>query len=216
MPATRQLATLLLAAVFIAGCGENQDKRDQQARQSPGPAKTLKAAAPPTKPQAIRVSPGSMPPTSQGLECRAQGGSGKGPRIGDFAASKNVPEYKVLVLRRDRKPAGGDHVRVGDFLVDTRAKSERKYALIAGDIKVRYAKLDAITVEFTDLKKKGLRYDGGALIFNTVCGALYLGYDHGQPDSKGFVVSAGEPPSLYPTERFHPTGPRGLSSSSGG
>ena len=216
MPATRQLATLLLAAVFIAGCGENQDKRDQQARQSPGPAKTLKAAAPPTKPQAIRVSPGSMPPTSQGLECRARGGSRKESRIGDFAASKNVPEYEVLVLRQDRGSTGGDHVRVGDFLVDTRAKSERKYALIAGDIKVRYAKLDAITVEFTDLKKKGLRYDGGALIFNTVCGALYLGYDHGQPDSKGFVVSAGEPPSLYPTERFHPTGPRGLSSSSGG
>ncbi|MGI9050153.1 MAG: hypothetical protein ACR2GU_12415 [Rubrobacteraceae bacterium] len=216
MPATRRLATLLLAAaIFIAGCGENQGKQEQQALQSPAPAKTLEAAAPPTKPQAIRVSPGSMPPTSQGLECRVQGSSGKESRVGDFAAPKNVPEYKVLVLRRDRKPAGGDHVRVGDLLVDTRAKSERKYALIARDIKVRYAKLDAITVEFTDFKERGLRYDGGALIFSTVCGALHLGYERGRLPSNGFVVSAGEPPSLYPTERFHPTGPRGLSSSGG-
>ena len=125
-----------------------------------------------------------------------------------------MPEYKVLVLRRDGKPTGVDCVRDGDFLVDTKAKSKKEYALIAGDIKARYARLDAITVEFSDLKERGLRYNGGALIFNTVRGAIYLGYERGQLPSNGFVVSTGEPPSPYP-ERFHPTGPRGLSSGGG-
>ena len=68
--------------------------------------------------------------------------------------------------------------------MDTRTKSEEGYALIARDIKARYSGYDAVTVKFTDLSVEGLPYNGGALIFNTPCGALVLGYVYGSPNTK--------------------------------
>jgi len=55
-----------------------------------------------------------------------------------------------------------------------------------------------VMAEFTDLSVDGIPYDGGALIFNTPCGALSLGYVYGPPNTDGYVVAAGAPPPLHP------------------
>jgi hypothetical protein len=55
-----------------------------------------------------------------------------------------------------------------------------------------------VMAEFTDLSVDGIPYDGGALIFNTPCGALSLGYVYGPPNTDGYVVAAGAPLPLYP------------------
>jgi hypothetical protein len=55
-----------------------------------------------------------------------------------------------------------------------------------------------VVIEFTDLRSEWIPYNGGALIFNTPCGALSLGYIYGPPNSDGFVAEAGAPPPLYP------------------
>ena len=119
-------------------------------------------------------------------------------RIGDFVPPHSVPDYKILDLIGDQERAGREGARVAELLVDTRTKSEADYALIARDIKARYSGYDAVIVEFTDLSVEGIPYNGGALIFNTPCGALSLGYVYGPPNTAGYVVAAGAPPPLYP------------------
>ena len=119
-------------------------------------------------------------------------------RIGDSVSPDSVPDYEILDLTGDQERAGREGARVAELLVDTRTKSEAGYALIARDIKARYSRYDAVTVEFTDLSVEGLPYDGGALIFNTPCGALSLGFVYGPPNTEGYVVAAGAPPPLYP------------------
>lgn len=83
-------------------------------------------------------------------------------------------------------------------MVDTSAENVSGYALITEDIKATYADYDAVAVQLTDLSIGTIPYNGGALIFNTACGALYVGYVYGPPE-KGYVVEAGERPSLYPS-----------------
>ena len=119
-------------------------------------------------------------------------------RIGDFVRPESVPDYEILDLTADQQRAAQEDVRVAEFLVHTRTKSEADYALIARDIKARYSGYDAVVIEFTDLRSEWIPYNGGALIFNTPCGALSLGYVYGPPNSDGFVAEAGAPPPLYP------------------
>ena len=118
--------------------------------------------------------------------------------IGDFVPPDSVPDYEILDLTGDQEHAGREGARVAELLVDTRTKSEADYTLIARDIKARYSGYDAVMVEFTDLSVEGIPYNGGALIFNTPCGALSLGYVYGPPNTDGYVVAAGAPPPLYP------------------
>jgi hypothetical protein len=71
--------------------------------------------------------------------------------------------------------------------------------LIARDLKSRYSDYDVVSVEFADtdellfytdepVTRDQLAYHGGALIFNTYDGALYLGYIYGPPNMDGYYV----------------------------
>jgi hypothetical protein len=119
-------------------------------------------------------------------------------RIGHFIRPESVLDYEILDLTADQEHAAQEGARVAELLVYTRAKSEADYALITRDIKARYSGYDAVVIEFTDLRSEWIPYNGGALIFNTPCGALSLGYVYGPPNSDGFVAEAGAPPPLYP------------------
>ena len=76
------------------------------------------------------------------------------------------------------------------FLVDTHARKEADYELIAQDLKARYAEYDAVTVEFTDTEEL-LDYYGTALIFNTVRGSTYMGFFFGPINDRGYYVRDG-------------------------
>jgi hypothetical protein len=106
-------------------------------------------------------------------------------RLGDFEPPEYAPEYEIV----DEQPEDRYGAKAARLLVDTRARSEEDYALIARDIKSDYAALDAVSVEFTDTADT-LSYNGRALIFNTPCGSDYLGYIHHPPNIEGYHVIA--------------------------
>jgi hypothetical protein len=121
------------------------------------------------------------------------------PKIGDFEAPEHVPDYKVLEESPDRR----DGARAMRLLIDTRARQEEYFVLITRDLKSRYSDYDAVSVQFTDTEdllfynddprtRDLLAYYGGALIFNTYDGALYLGYIYGPPNNDGYYVRAAE------------------------
>jgi hypothetical protein len=120
-------------------------------------------------------------------------------RIGDFQAPEHVPDYEILEESPDRR----DGARAMRLLIDTRAREEEYFVLIARDLKSRYSDYDAVSVEFTDtedvlfynddpLTRDLLIYYGGALIFNSYEGAYYLGYIYGPPNMKGYYVKAAD------------------------
>jgi hypothetical protein len=120
-------------------------------------------------------------------------------KIGDFEAPEYVPDYEILEKSLDARE-GAFAVRL---LIDTRSRKEEYFALIARDLKARYSDYDAVSVEFTDtedllfydedlVSKDLLPYHGGALVFNTYDGALYLGYIYGPPNKDGYYVSAAD------------------------
>ncbi|HET6661594.1 MAG TPA: hypothetical protein VFH16_16915 [Rubrobacter sp.] len=136
----------------------------------------------------------------------AEGGDAVGPapnagdlKIGDFDAPERVPDYKVLDKSLDTR----DGARAVRLLIDTRAREEEYFVLIARDLKSRYADYDAVSVQFTDTEdllfynddpqtRDLLAYYGGALIFNTYDGAYYLGYVYGPPNMDGYYVKAAD------------------------
>jgi hypothetical protein len=134
----------------------------------------------------------------------AAGAVGPGPdggdlKIGDFEAPERVPDYKVLDKSLDTR----DGARAVRLLIDTRSREEEEFVLIARDVKSRYSDYDAVSVEFTDTEdllfynddpqtRDLLAYYGGALIFNTYDGALYLGYIYGPPNLDGYYVKAAD------------------------
>jgi hypothetical protein len=119
--------------------------------------------------------------------------------IGSFQAPERVPEYEVLEESSDRR----NGARAARLLIDTRSRGEEEFVLIARDLKSRYSDYDAVSVEFTDTEdllfynddpqtRDLLAYYGGALIFNTYDGALYLGYIYGPPNMDGYYVKAAD------------------------
>ena len=135
-----------------------------------------------------------------------KGGDAVGPapnigdlKIGDFEAPEHVPDYEILEENPDRR----DGARAMRLLIDTRAREEEYFVLIARDLKSHYSDYDAVSVEFTDtedvlfynddpLTRDLLIYYGGALIFNSYEGAYYLGYIYGPPNMKGYYVKAAD------------------------
>ena len=120
-------------------------------------------------------------------------------KIGDFQAPEHVPDYEILEESPDRR----DGARAMRLLIDTRAREEEYFVLIARDLKVRYSDYDAVSVEFTDTEdllfynddprtRDLLAYYGSALIFNTYDGAYYLGYVYGPPNMDGYYVKAAD------------------------
>jgi hypothetical protein len=111
----------------------------------------------------------------------------------------HVPDYEIL----EEKADGRDGARAVRLLIDTRAREEEEFVLIARDLKVRYSAYDAVSAQFTDtedvlfynddaLTRDLLAYYGGALIFNTYEGVDYLGYIYGPPNMDGYYVKAAD------------------------
>jgi hypothetical protein len=75
-------------------------------------------------------------------------------RLGAFEPPEYVPEYETV----DEQPVDRYGAEAARLLVNTRARSEEDYALIARDIKSDYAALDAVSVEFTDTEVSFLGY----------------------------------------------------------
>ncbi len=112
---------------------------------------------------------------------------GEERRIGSFERPEGVPPYETLV----EESADRGCTRAVRLLVDTPAADEAGYALIARDIKARYADLDAVTVEFTDTSR-AFSHNGSALIFNTPGGSYFMGYVYGPPNDDGYYVAVSE------------------------
>jgi hypothetical protein len=108
-------------------------------------------------------------------------------RIGSFERPEGVPEYRILDERRNER----DGARGAWLMIDTRSHSEEEYVLITRSVKADYAEFDAVSVEFVDLGSTRL-YHGGALIFNTVAGAVYIGYTYGPPNDEGYYVQVAD------------------------
>jgi hypothetical protein len=209
MPRHRlRVAMLIVIGVVVMACEEGQVQKTDPEQQRSGVTEV-----PRSEEGAVRYAEATplveaggnldaLSQTKQSAACATR--EGRSPddsaRIGDFTPPDSVPDYEILDLTGDLERAGREGARVAELLVDTRTKSEADYALIARDIKARYSGYAAVMVEFTDLSVEGIPYNGGALIFNTPCGALYLGYVYGPPNTDGYVVAAGAPPPLYP---FH-------------
>ena len=75
--------------------------------------------------------------------------------------------------------------------MDTQVHKKGGFTLITRDLKARYARYDAISVEFTDTTV-AFTYNGGALIFNTPAAAYFMGYVYGPPNDKGYIVQAAD------------------------
>jgi hypothetical protein len=136
---------------------------------------------------------------AQGSDAVGPGPDGGDLKIGDFEAPERVPDYEVLEKSLDTR----DGARAVRLLIDTRSREEEEFVLIARDVKSRYSDYDAVSVEFTDTEdvlfynddpqtRDLLAYYGGALIFNTYDGALYLGYIYGPPNLDGYYVKAAD------------------------
>jgi hypothetical protein len=124
--------------------------------------------------------------TSEGLGCSEKEYTEREEmRIGDFAPPEDVPSYEVV----DEAQIERDCIRAARLLVDTQARSQADYTLIARDIKSEYQDLDAVTIEFTDTTTT-FSYNGSALIFNTPPGAYYMGFIYGPPNNEGYFVTA--------------------------
>jgi hypothetical protein len=123
-------------------------------------------------------------------------------KIGNFEVPEFVPDYEIIQKNLDARD-GAHAVRL---LIDTSSRREEDFVLIARDLKSRFSEFDAVSVEFTDTEdllfyngdpddpvtSDLLNYYGGALIFNTYDGALYLGYVYGPPNTDGYYVSAAD------------------------
>jgi hypothetical protein len=200
MPKHRlRVAIVIAIAVVVMACEEGRVQQTDPEQQGFGVTEAPRSEEVGTalveagNPDALAQAKQSAVCTTR--EGRSPGGSA---RIGDFIPPESVPDYEILELTEDQERAGREGARLAELLVDTRTKSEAGYTLIAGDIKARYSGYDAVMVEFTDLSVEGIPYNGGALIFNTPCGAVSLGYVYGPPNTDGYAVAAGAPPPLSP------------------
>ena len=208
MPKHRFRAAMLIAiAVVVMACEEGQVQQTDPEQRGSNATRASRSQ----EEGAVRhagatalvesSNPNELAQTNLSAVCTTR--KGRSPdgnaRIGDFIPPDSVPDYEILDLTGDQERAGREGARVAELLVDTRTKSEADYAIIARDIKARYSEYDAVMVEFTDLSVEGIPHNGGALIFNTPCGALSLGYVYGPANTDGYVVAAGAPPPLYPS-----------------
>jgi len=165
---------LIVAAVLSYGCAEEQSVsavRTPELRAVPAiaePARTSKTSV-----STIEADIAAMPDL----------------KVGSFERPDRarVPEYKIL----ERELADRNGAHAVRLLVDTRARTETDYEIIARDLKARYADYDAISAEFTD-SQDILDYNGAAVIFNTPAGVYYIGYIYGPPNNRGYYVRAAD------------------------
>jgi hypothetical protein len=186
------LAAMAVVILALSGaCGGEEDEASGATARTPGGEPAGQAGGERIAEDADTVEgTGVAEVRVDGCARRESGGEGPGIRIGDFAPpgeAEGMPPYRVLEEERVER----DCVRAVRVLVDTRADDEAGYTLIARDLKARYEKLDAVTVEFTDTSG-AFAYEGSALIFNTPPGSYYIGYSYGPPNNEGYIVDVAD------------------------
>jgi hypothetical protein len=183
---------LLVTVGSLTGCGATEPPDSSEAREGDSPTKETgeQAKQPVARQEAAGEVESSAETTTEEasgrLRCSEEEKKEREDlRLGDFEPPEDTPEYEVF----EEQPVEKYGAKTARLLVDTRARSEEEYALIARDIKSEYAALDAVSVEFTDTADT-LSYNGRALVFNTPCGSDYLGYIHHPPNTEGYHVIA--------------------------
>ncbi len=131
------LAVFAAAGVFTS-CGPEETQRSSEARDR---EEVEQQAARPVAEETGEVVRPVAEETSEEQRCSEEV---EEIRIGDFVKPESVPSYKIL----QEEPVERDCARVVRSLVDTRARSEADYTLIAREIKVEYQDLDAVTMAF--------------------------------------------------------------------
>jgi hypothetical protein len=181
---------LLVTVGSLTGCGATEPPDPSEAREGDSPTKETGEQAKQTvarQEAAGEVESSAETTTEEAsgrLRCSEEEKKEReNLRLGDFEPPEYAPEYEIF----EEQPVERYGAKAAQLLVDTRARSEEDYDLIARDIKSEYAALDAVSVEFTDTAD-ALSYNGRALIFNTPCGSDYLGYIHHPPNNEGYHV----------------------------
>ena len=181
---------LLVTAVSLTGCASTEPPDSSETREGDSPTEETGEQAKLTVTrqevagEVENSAESTTEETSGKLRCSEEEKKERQDlRLGDFEPPEDAPEYEIV----DEQPADRYGAKAAQLLVDTRARSEEDYALIARDIKSDYAVLDAVSVEFTDTTDT-LSYNGRAVIFNTPCGSDYLGYIHHPPNNEGYRV----------------------------
>lgn len=186
------LLAVFLAVVLVPWSGGDETAPQPEAKEE----SYLVSPEEDVAPQATQGNPAEEtvestgPPGETALEnqrCQGREGEEREIRVGDFAPPEegSVPPHEVI----EETPVDRDGVKAARLLVDTRARDEDEYTLIARKIKAEYEYHDAVTIEFTDTTGT-LSYNGSALIFNTPRGACYMGYAYGPPNNEGYRVTA--------------------------
>lgn len=200
-------ALLITAAAILAGCEAGRTSTTEH--QKPDRTKVAPRVdqgftdSGRTSPSTASVNAKNLSQLEQNSVCATQSIAtlrNERSLIGNFTPPDDVPEYEARELAKGEEKTGRSTLKVAKLMVDTPTGDVSAYTFITEDIKATYADYDAVTVEFTDLSTGMLPYNGGALIFNTACGALYVGYVYGPPE-RGYIVEAGKSPSLYPSHR---------------
>ena len=128
------VAVVALAMAPLGACG------GEDARRAEGPGTPSNAEDAAGRAEAMGPG-GTTAAAAETVAETARCEQGHELRIGSFERLEEVPRYETLVGERaDRGCA-----RAIPLLVDTRGADEAGYALIARDIKARYADLDAVT-----------------------------------------------------------------------
>jgi hypothetical protein len=181
---------LLVTAGTLPGCTANEPPDSSEAWEGDSPTEETGKQAKQTVTQQEATGEvensveSTTEETSGRLRCSEEEKKERADlRLGDFEPPEDAPGYEIVA----EQPEDRYGAKAARLLVDTRARSEEDYALIARDIKADYAALDAVSVEFTDTEGN-LSYNGRALIFNTPCGSDYLGYIHHPPNNEGYRV----------------------------
>lgn len=189
----------LFFGVLATGCSKDDEKRDTVAEQNPSIVQETRGSAVTRRPSESESEVDNSSMTDYGPVCKDRAGLAEEaePRLGDFTPPEDVPEYELIEMSGEQEQAGSGDARILEFLVDTKVSDEVSYSRIAREIKARYAGYDALVLEFTNLSENRTPYNGGAIIFNTPCGAISMGYVYGPPNMDGYVVEAGKRPSLY-------------------
>jgi hypothetical protein len=180
---------LLVTVGSLTGCGATEPPDPSEALEGGSPTKETGEQTVARQEAAGEVESSAETTTEEAsgrLRCSEEEKKEREDlRLGDFEPPEDVPEYEIF----EEQPVDRYGAKAVRLLVDTQARSEEDYALIARDIKSEYAALDAVSVEFTDTEDN-LSYNGRALIFNTPCGSDYLGYIHHPPNNEGYHVIA--------------------------
>ncbi len=145
--------TLLVTVGSLTGCGATKPPDPSEAREGDSPTKETGEQAKQTvarQEAAGEVKSSAETTTEEAsgrLRCSEEEKKEREDlRLGDFEPPEYAPEYEIF----EEQPVDRYGAETARLLVDTRATSEKDYALIARDIKSEYAALDAVRIAGTD------------------------------------------------------------------